>query len=66
MSLLHEAGIQVVERAVDFAELLDASEVFATGNYGKVLPCTRLEDRTLSVDPVYRQARELYFSFAAA
>ncbi|MCU0895262.1 MAG: aminotransferase class IV, partial [Rhodospirillales bacterium] len=66
ISLLRDAGVEVVERAVDFADLLGASEVFATGNYGKVLPCTRLEDRALPIGPVYRQARELYFAFAAA
>jgi branched-chain amino acid aminotransferase len=66
IALLRDAGVEVVERAVDFADLLSASEVFATGNYGKVLPCTRLEDRTLPIGPVYRQARELYFAFASA
>jgi branched-chain amino acid aminotransferase len=66
ITLLRDAGVEVVERAVDFADLLSASEVFATGNYGKVLPCTRLEDRTLPIGPVYRQARELYFAFASA
>jgi branched-chain amino acid aminotransferase len=66
ISLLRDAGVEVVERAVDFAELLGASEVFATGNYGKVLPCTRLEDRAMPIGPVYRQARELYFAFAGA
>lgn len=66
IGLLRDAGLEVVERAIDFAELRDASEVFASGNYGKVLPCTRLEDRTMAVGPVYRQARELYFTFAGA
>jgi branched-chain amino acid aminotransferase len=66
ITLLREAGVEVIERAIDFGELGQASEVFATGNYGKVLPCTRIEDRALPVGPVYRRARELYFEFADA
>ncbi len=64
IALLREAGIEVVERAIDFAEVLAADEVFATGNYGKVLPCTRLENRELQPGPAYRRARALYFDWA--
>lgn len=66
IGLLRGAGVEVVERAIDCAELLGASEVFASGNYGKVLPCTRVEDHALAIGPVYRQTRELYFGFAGA
>lgn len=61
--LLREDGVTVEERAIDFAELKDADEVFATGNYAKVMPCTRLDDRELQPGPVARRARELYFTF---
>lgn len=64
IGLLRDAGVEVVERAIDFAEVLDADEVFSSGNYGKVLPCTRIGDRELQPGPVYRQARELYFDWA--
>jgi branched-chain amino acid aminotransferase len=66
IALLRGAGVEVVERAVDFAELLGADEVFATGNYAKVQPCIRIEDKQLGPGPVYARARELYFAFAGA
>ena len=62
--LLRDAGIEVVERAIEFEEVRAADEVFATGNYAKVNPCTRVEDRHLQAGPVFRKARELYFEFS--
>lgn len=64
IKLLSEDGYQVVERAIDFDELLGADELFATGNYAKVKPCTKLEDREYQPGPVATRARELYFDFA--
>ncbi len=63
IALLGDAGTEVIERTLGFEELLEADEVFATGNYAKVHPCTRLENRTFQVGPVYEQARSLYFEF---
>jgi branched-chain amino acid aminotransferase len=63
MALLAGVGVQVQERSVDEAELRTAREIFSTGNYGKVTPCTRYEDYVLEVGPVARQARELYMAF---
>ena len=64
IGLLRDAGYDVVERSVSWDEVLAADEVFSTGNYSKVLPVTRVEDRELQPGPVYRKARELYFEFA--
>lgn len=64
VGILRGAGIEVFERAIDFSELLAADEIFSTGNYAKVQPCVRLEDREFSSGPVYARARELYFEFA--
>ncbi len=64
IALLRESGLEVVERAVQFDELLQADELFSTGNYAKVLPCTKIEARTLQLGPIYRQARDLYFSYS--
>lgn len=66
MALLAEAGVQVEERSVKATELNTAREIFSTGNYGKVTPCTRYEERTLEAGPVARQARELYLAFSEA
>jgi branched-chain amino acid aminotransferase len=65
MELLREDGYEVVERSITWPELMAADEVFSTGNYGKVVACTRLEDRELGRGPVGRRARELYFAYAS-
>lgn len=63
--LLESAGVEVVETALTVKDLLEADEIFSSGNYGKVMPLTRFESRDLNPGPVYRRARELYFEFAA-
>ncbi len=64
MALLRADGVPVEEAVLGREEVLAADEVFATGNYGKVLPVTRVEDRLLRPGPVFRRARELYWDFA--
>ena len=41
-----------------------AWEVFTTGNYIKVAPITRVEDRDLQPGPITKRARELYWEYA--
>jgi branched-chain amino acid aminotransferase len=62
--LLRQAGIAVHERRLSPADVLEADEVFSTGNYAKVHPITRVEGRTLAPGPIYRLARQLYWDFA--
>ncbi len=62
--LLRAQGIQVVERTVSVEDVLGADEVFSTGNWGKVLPVTRVDDRTFPAGPVYGAARAAYWAFA--
>jgi branched-chain amino acid aminotransferase len=62
--LLRQAGVTVHERSILWRDFLDADEVFSTGNYGKVQPVTRIEDRHLQPGPVYQRARELYWEYA--
>ena len=64
MALLRKAGIPVYERSLDYRDVLEADEIFSTGNYGKVMPFTRIEDRDLQPGPLCRKARELYWAFA--
>jgi branched-chain amino acid aminotransferase len=45
-------------------EFLEADEVFSTGNYGKVMPVTRVENRSLQPGPYAKQARDLYWAYA--
>jgi branched-chain amino acid aminotransferase len=64
LQLLRDAGTRAIETTLTKDDILDADEVFSTGNYGKVLPITRVEDRNYQLGHVYRRARELYFEFA--
>jgi branched-chain amino acid aminotransferase len=62
--LLRDAGIPVYERTITWSEVLDADEVFSTGNYSKVVPVTKVEDRTFQPGPISQRARGLYWDFA--
>ncbi len=66
MGLLRKAGRTVVENVLDPRAFLEADEIFQVGNYGKVQPITRIEQRELQPGPFYRSARELYWEFAHA
>jgi branched-chain amino acid aminotransferase len=63
IELLKKENITVIERTVKVSDLLLAKEIFNTGNYGKVMPCTRFEDMALPVGEVSKKARELYMDF---
>jgi len=62
--LLREAGVTVHETTLRYEDFLNADEVFLTGNYSKVMPVLRIDERELQPGPFYRQARELYWAFA--
>ncbi len=64
IGLLTDAGIEVAEITLGFAELMAADEVFSTGNYAKVTPLIGLEDRKFQPGPLYEKARALYFDWA--
>lgn len=64
IGLLRDCGIEVIERTIRVSELVEADEIFATGNYGKVVPCLRYEDKSFAAGPVTAKARELYWAFA--
>jgi branched-chain amino acid aminotransferase len=64
IGLLRSSGVNVVEKTLAYQDFAEADEIFATGNYSKVVPVTRIGDRTLPFGPIYTKARELYWSFA--
>ncbi len=64
IALLRAAGVTVHERSIRWQEFLDADEVFSTGNYAKVMPVTRIENRGLQPGPIFAKARALYWDFA--
>ena len=64
IKLLRAAGVTVVEGTLRYADLQSADEIFSSGNYSKVVPVTRIGERSLQPGPLYRKARELYWEFA--
>jgi branched-chain amino acid aminotransferase len=66
IKLLRDAGLDVVEKSLRYSDFQSADEIFSTGNYTKVSPVTRIDDRGLQPGPVGRKARELYWEFAHA
>jgi len=64
IGLLREAGVPVTETVMRYADFETADEIFSTGNASKVLPVTRIGERSLQPGPFYRKARELYWAFA--
>jgi branched-chain amino acid aminotransferase len=64
IALLKEAGVRVHQRTLRYADFEAADEIFATGNFAKVVPITKIDARALPIGPFYRRARELYWDFA--
>jgi branched-chain amino acid aminotransferase len=64
MKLLDGVGIRTIQQTLTLADFLEADEVFTTGNYMKVVPINRVEDREISLGPVAKRARSLYWEWA--
>lgn len=64
ITLLRAEGFEVVEKTMTLEEFQSADEIFTSGNYSKVVPVNRLDDRNLQPGPVTAKARELYFDWA--
>ena len=62
--LLRADGVTVEETTLRWRDFQEADEIFSTGNYAKVMPAGRIEDREIPVGPVATRARELYWQFA--
>jgi branched-chain amino acid aminotransferase len=64
IGLLRDNGAVVVEKSLPYRDFTVADEIFSTGNYSKVVPVTRIDDRPLEPGPLYAKARKLYWEFA--
>ncbi|WP_022723569.1 branched-chain amino acid aminotransferase [Rhodopseudomonas sp. B29] len=64
IALLRSDGVDVVEAALRYEDFATADEIFASGNFAKVQPITRIDSRTLQPGPIYTKARKLYWEFA--
>ncbi len=64
IDLLRQAGATVIEKSLSFADFQAADEMFSSGNFAKVMPIVRLDDRDLQPGPFFAKARELYWAFS--
>ena len=64
IGLLRGDGVTVVETTLKYQDFLGADEIFSSGNFGKVAPVNRIDDRSLQPGPFYTRARKLYWEFA--
>jgi branched-chain amino acid aminotransferase len=64
IGLLRADGVSVTETTLKYRDFENADEIFTSGNYAKLMPIVRIDDRALQPGPVYRRARALYWSFA--
>ncbi len=64
LALLNERGIEATDAKLTVEDLHTADEIFSVGNYGKVVPCNRFEQRELNAGPIAAEARRRYFEWA--
>jgi branched-chain amino acid aminotransferase len=62
--LLRNEGMPVEETMLTYEDFLKADEIFITGNYAKVMPVLKIDDRMLQPGPFYTRARALYWAYA--
>ena len=56
----------VIEATLRYADFAQADEIFSTGNFAKVAPVIRIDQRELKPGPFYTRARKLYWDVAHA
>jgi branched-chain amino acid aminotransferase len=64
IALLRAEGHSVIESVLRYRDFEASDEIFATGNASKVLPVTRIGERSLQPGPIFRKARALYWDYA--
>lgn len=64
IGLLRADAVTVVEKTLTYRDFQSADEIFSTGNYSKVVPVGRIDDRPLQPGLFYTKARSLYWAFA--
>ncbi|SFB04151.1 branched-chain amino acid aminotransferase [Rhizobium sp. NFR07] len=64
IGLLRQAGFDVLEMTLTVQDFANADEIFTSGNYSKIVPVTKFEERSLQEGPVARKALEVYMDWA--
>jgi branched-chain amino acid aminotransferase len=66
IDLLRGDGVTVIEKTLRYEDFENADEIFSTGNFAKVAPVIRIDNRQLQPGRFYTRARKLYWDFAHA
>lgn len=66
IALLEANSVIVRQRTLRYSDFEAADEIFATGNFAKLMPVSRIDSRDLSIGPIFHLARDLYWSYARA
>ncbi|MBB1091571.1 branched-chain amino acid aminotransferase [Rhodopseudomonas palustris] len=66
IDLLRGDGVVVRETTLSYQDFETADEIFSSGNFAKVTPVIRIDDRSLQPGPFFAKARKLYWDFAHA
>ncbi|MGL4241910.1 MAG: branched-chain amino acid aminotransferase [Beijerinckiaceae bacterium] len=64
IKLLRDDGVEVQETRLTYEDFQAADEIFTSGNYAKVMPVLKIDDRMLQPGPFYTRARSLYWAYA--
>jgi branched-chain amino acid aminotransferase len=64
IKLLRDDGVAVVEKTMSWGEVEVADEAFSVGNFAKLAPAIRINERCLQPGPFFTKARNLYWEFA--
>ena len=64
IELLRGDGVTVIEATLRYQDFENADEIFSSGNFAKVAPVIRIDDRQLQPGPFYTRARKLYWERA--
>jgi branched-chain amino acid aminotransferase len=66
IDLLRGDGITVIEKTLRYEDFQSADEIFSSGNFAKVAPVVRIDDRQMAPGRFYTRVRKLYWDFAHA
>jgi len=66
IDLLRADGVTVIEASLSYRDFETADEIFSSGNFAKVAPIIRIDERSLQPGPLFARARKLYWEFAHA
>ena len=64
ISLAQENSLEVSEAYIDVDDVLNADEVFSTGNYSKLSYFNKIENKEFKRGKTYKKLREIYFEYA--